>query len=101
MRSLICVLGIALLSIAHIGRVNGAQPTPPAPPAAETIPPGSEAQPQPTLVVAEPLGSVAEVVVPDLIKLLEDPRWEMRSWAADQLGKLGSEAKAAVPALSG
>ena len=54
-----------------------------------------------TSIVVEPMGSAAEVVAPTLIKLLADPREEMRVWAADSLGKLGPEAKQGVPALTG
>ena len=32
---------------------------------------------------------------------MADPRWKIRLWAADALGKLGPDAKDAVPALSG
>ena len=91
MKSLTCSLGIALLlSIALVGRGIGAQPNPPAP--------KPEVESESTMVIGE---SSAKVVAPDLIKLLADPRWEVRLWAADILGKLGPEAHEAVPALSG
>ena len=61
-------------------------------------PPASEVQPQSTVATVD---SAAKVVVPGLIELLIDSRWETRLWAADHLGKLGPDAKEAVPALSG
>jgi len=39
-------------------------------------------------------------IVPDMVALLKDDNWEMRRGAAVTLGRLGSEAKEAVPALT-
>ena len=95
----ICILAAALISLGLMSHSLGAEPAIPTPPPPETIP-GPEGQPSTTSIVAEPMGSAAEVVAPTLIKLLADPREEMRVWAADSLGKLGPEARQGVPALT-
>ena len=104
MKWLTCILVMALSSSVLVGRGMGVPPNSPAPPAsgypAETIPVGPAAQLQ-SPPAAESPGTAANVVVPELIRLLADPRGEVRAWAADSLGKLGPDAKAAVPALSG
>ena len=98
MRFLTCGLGITVLfSMALIGHCAGAQPSPAAPPLVQKAPlPEPESQPVVSLV--QPTGTAADVVAPELIQLLADPNWEKRIWAADHLGKLGPEAKVAVPA---
>jgi HEAT repeat protein len=44
-------------------------------------------------------GSQAKVAVPDLVKLLNDPRTIVRFYGAEALGRIGREANGAVPAL--
>ena len=78
MKRLTCILGIGLLSMAFV--LPGIEAR-----AAET---------QPETPVAG-----GERVAKELMKLLPSPRWELRLWAADNLGKLGSDAKDAVHAL--
>ena len=40
-----------------------------------------------------------DVVVPALIDSLNDDKWSVRNYAASSLGKFGSKAKRAIPAL--
>src|ERR1035437_9383572 len=99
MRSSTCVVGIAALWMALVGPGVGAPPEVVATPSTETVRLPPVAQPQTDIAGVDLLGSAAGVVVPEMIKLSADPRWELRLWAADYLGKLGPDAKAAVPAL--
>ena len=95
MKLLTGIVGMALLSMALVGRCSSG-------PAAGS---STAACPGDTSTVARDLRwpvvepSAANVVIPELIKLLSDPRRETRLWAADSLGKIGPEAKEAVPAL--
>ena len=38
-------------------------------------------------------------IVPDIIHLLSDKSWKVRSWAARLLGRIGPKADAAIPHL--
>ncbi len=101
MKFLTCGLAITVLfSMAVIGRCVAAQPSPVAAPAVEKAP-LPEPESQPVVSLMQPTGTAADVVAPELIKLLADPNWEKRIWAADHLGQLGPEAKVAVPVLTG
>jgi HEAT repeat protein len=47
----------------------------------------------------ENMGREAGVAVPELTRALDDPEGQVRMWAIRSLGKIGPEAKPAVPAL--
>lgn len=53
----------------------------------------------PRSTVLHPLAELGRLAVPALIGLLTDPNPELRADAAETLGKMGSEAKEAAPAL--
>ncbi|MHB1033611.1 MAG: HEAT repeat domain-containing protein [Pirellulales bacterium] len=49
---------------------------------------------------ARALGQIGPAAIPALTELLRDKDWEVRCFAAEALGKIGSEAKMAIPALT-
>ncbi len=76
MKLLTCILAMGLVSIAFVGRDIGAPPDGSTLPSLQTVPLPPAAQS--TGAVGGPLGSTAHVVVPELTKLLTDPRWKIR-----------------------
>ena len=84
----------SLIAVSMLGRL-GPEATPAIPEFQEAI-----LKREPAVVGAiEALGSIGEAAVPLLIEILESGEMSAKWGAADALGKMGSQAQAALPAL--